>query len=429
MHTLNRLLAITALLLVAVTFAMGGSMLGSLLPAGAEERFAEALDQAKEGYRESATFGLRADRARKTLDVTTKQLLTLGKKKRELRLAVAALRAKIRGAEAESDALINTEVRSVTRMHGEKERLAEFMRGGFVQLIVADAGGSPARLLGRRILGQSMGEQIEDELRDEALTRAQAQVLTSLLQARETSVLSQAVLHEVTGDLGRELSKLEAERERVLKEYRTADRLHLAAGKQLRVSEEEMAEVLRETAQVQDDILRMQGEMAQIEGRLRARAERELIQKGLRTAQPGRYSEQAASTSFVWPVKGVRTAGYHDASYLSYFGVPHRGQDIAVPQGTEVAAAADGIVFLARDGGQRGFSYILIGHRGGYATLYGHLSSFSVTTGQEVRQGQTIGLSGGRPGTHGAGPMTTGPHLHFEVIKNGVHADPESVLP
>ncbi len=109
--------------------------------------------------------------------------------------------------------------------------------------------------------------------------------------------------------------------------------------------------------------------------------------------------------------------------------MPHQGIDIGVPQGTDVMAAADGVVFLARDGGATGFSYILIGHRDGYATLYGHLSSFAVATGQDVRRGQLIGESGGQPGTHGAGPMTTGAHLHFEMLKNGVHVDPLTVLP
>jgi len=95
----------------------------------------------------------------------------------------------------------------------------------------------------------------------------------------------------------------------------------------------------------------------------------------------------------------------------------------------QAPGSADGIVFLARDGGKSGFSYILIGHRDGYATLYGHMSSIAVSTGDEVASGQGIGLSGGTPGTHGAGPMTTGAHLHFEVIRNGTHINPSLVLP
>ncbi len=132
---------------------------------------------------------------------------------------------------------------------------------------------------------------------------------------------------------------------------------------------------------------------------------------------------------FVWPVAGTVTAGYFDEAYESVFHVPHRGTDIAVPQATPVRSISDGVVFAVKDGGMKGFSYILIAHRNGYASLYGHVSSSFVSKGDVVNAGQIIGLSGGMPGTHGAGPMTTGAHLHIEITKNGVHVNPLSVLP
>jgi murein DD-endopeptidase MepM/ murein hydrolase activator NlpD len=98
-----------------------------------------------------------------------------------------------------------------------------------------------------------------------------------------------------------------------------------------------------------------------------------------------------------------------------------------VPQGTKVKAAADGVVFLARDAGL-GFSYVLIGHRDGYATLYGHLSSISIKTGDPVSAGQEIGRSGGAKGGPGSGLVTTGSHLHLELIHNGIHIDPLPLL-
>ena len=132
---------------------------------------------------------------------------------------------------------------------------------------------------------------------------------------------------------------------------------------------------------------------------------------------------------FLWPVSGPITAGYFDEMYLAVFHVLHRAIDIAVPQATPVRSISDGIVFTVKDGGAKGFSYILIAHRNGYASLYGHVSAMFVSKGDIVSAGQIIGLSGGLPGTHGAGPMTTGAHVHLEVTKDGVHVNPLSVLP
>jgi murein DD-endopeptidase MepM/ murein hydrolase activator NlpD len=131
----------------------------------------------------------------------------------------------------------------------------------------------------------------------------------------------------------------------------------------------------------------------------------------------------------MWPIKGRITAVFHDANYEARFHVPHQGIDIAAMQSTPIYSAGDGIVFKVKDGGATGYSYVLIGHDDGYSTLYGHLSTMLVVPGQLVGAGQVIGLSGGTPGTPGAGWMTTGPHLHFEVHKDGKYINPTSVLP
>ncbi|GEM_PF-1266179 len=131
---------------------------------------------------------------------------------------------------------------------------------------------------------------------------------------------------------------------------------------------------------------------------------------------------------FSWPATGPLTATYLDPDYERVFGIPHRAIDIAVPQGSPVKAIAEGIVFAVKDGGATGYSYILIGHRNGFASLYGHVSLALVKVGDRVRYGQTIALSGGRPGTRGAGPMTTGSHLHLEMMKDGKQINPLTVL-
>ncbi len=133
--------------------------------------------------------------------------------------------------------------------------------------------------------------------------------------------------------------------------------------------------------------------------------------------------------ALLWPVmpsQGI-SAMFLDASYEARFHMKHYAVDIPTPQMTDVLAAGGGVVKDVIDHGL-GFNYITIEHPGGYSTLYGHLTKFAVQKGQTVHAGDVIGSSGGRPGTPGAG-MSTGPHLHFGVYRNGAPIDPLGVLP
>lgn len=131
-----------------------------------------------------------------------------------------------------------------------------------------------------------------------------------------------------------------------------------------------------------------------------------------------------------WPVSPNRgiSAYFHDAGYRRVMGIPHEAIDIPTPQGTPIHAPADGVVYKTKDNGF-GYSYIILAHTGGFMTVYGHVSEIRVQEGQKIEQGNVIGLSGATPGTKGAGLMTTGAHLHFEVLKGGVHVDPLDYLP
>jgi murein DD-endopeptidase MepM/ murein hydrolase activator NlpD len=126
-----------------------------------------------------------------------------------------------------------------------------------------------------------------------------------------------------------------------------------------------------------------------------------------------------------WPVASkIITTQFHDPEYYSYLGSQHEAIDIAVPQGSDVTAAMDGYVYYILPPTDTGYSYLALKHRDGYVTVYGHLSEVKIVPYQFVKKDEVIAKSGGTPGTVGAGPMTTGPHLHFEVWYNRESVDP-----
>ncbi len=140
--------------------------------------------------------------------------------------------------------------------------------------------------------------------------------------------------------------------------------------------------------------------------------------------------DSASSAIFDWPVEPLRgiSAYFHDDEYEDIFHVTHQAIDIPAPQGTEIRAPALGYVYKVTDNGM-GYSSLILAHRDNLMTVYGHVSEFLVEEGELVAKGTPIALSGGTPGTIGAGWMTTGAHLHFEVFKNGSHVNPLQYLP
>lgn len=127
------------------------------------------------------------------------------------------------------------------------------------------------------------------------------------------------------------------------------------------------------------------------------------------------------STPLGWPVKGVITSGYGERVHPKYGDVAfHSGVDISIPAGTEVKATADGIVVFSGWSAGSGYT-IVIRHGHGFSTAYAHNKENLVKIGQVVKRGDVIALSGNTG-------ITTGPHLHYEVWKNGVHVNPIAYL-
>lgn len=95
----------------------------------------------------------------------------------------------------------------------------------------------------------------------------------------------------------------------------------------------------------------------------------------------------------------------------------HEGIDIITDVGTEVVATGDGIVDFVGTKGGLGIA-VEIDHGFGYRTIYGHLSKTKVREGQKISRGDVIALSGNTG-------LSSGPHLHYEVLHNGINLDPE----
>jgi murein DD-endopeptidase MepM/ murein hydrolase activator NlpD len=120
------------------------------------------------------------------------------------------------------------------------------------------------------------------------------------------------------------------------------------------------------------------------------------------------------------PIDGARLSsrfGLRKHPILGYTRM-HQGVDFAAPTGTPIYAAGDGKVVVAKRNGGYG-RYIQIRHNGDYSTAYAHMSRFAngIAAGQRVQQGQVIGYVG----TTG---RSTGPHLHYEVLRNGGQINP-----
>ena len=142
-----------------------------------------------------------------------------------------------------------------------------------------------------------------------------------------------------------------------------------------------------------------------------------------RFGSPQYFDENGKSskrTIMKTPINGARLSskyGNRKHPILGYTKM-HRGLDFAAPSGTPIFAAGDGIIEKAGWNGSYG-KYIRIRHTGTYKTAYAHLSGFHkrIKIGRRVLQGKIIGYVG----TTG---RSTGPHLHYEVIKNNIQVNP-----
>lgn len=160
----------------------------------------------------------------------------------------------------------------------------------------------------------------------------------------------------------------------------------------------------------------LDGDLSEIQGKIAA----QLAETGSVPLPAGPI--KGGSGGLIWPVDGPVVSGFGARTINGSYEY-HPGIDIAVPEGTPIRAAATGAVSLqqseAESGGYGNFT--CVDHGGGLSTCYAHQSSFAVSLGQAVSQGEVIGYTG-------CTGYCFGPHLHFEVRINGSVTDPMGYL-
>jgi murein DD-endopeptidase MepM/ murein hydrolase activator NlpD len=128
-----------------------------------------------------------------------------------------------------------------------------------------------------------------------------------------------------------------------------------------------------------------------------------------------------ASAPTLWPVQGRITGSFGERTDpFSGEGAFHRGVDISSDIGTRIIAPADGVVQFADVMNGYGRT-VMVDHGNGISTLYGHMSAFGVSQGQQVHRGETLGYVG-------QSGRSTGPHLHYEVRIFNTPVNPHKYL-
>jgi murein DD-endopeptidase MepM/ murein hydrolase activator NlpD len=245
------------------------------------------------------------------------------------------------------------------------------------------------------------------------LALAQGQLRRLLVEVRtdrETLESTERTLAERQEELDALATKLQEERGQLQDEQDSKERLLATTRSNEQRYQSLVAELKAEVAQVDAEVVALEANV---------RKQLEAID-----SEFGKLGRVA----FSWPVpnRGI-TSYFNDPEYPFRYIFEHPGIDIRAAQGDPIRAAAPGYVARAKDAGF-GYSYIMLIHPGGFSTVYGHVSRLDVPEGAYVTRGQVIGGVGGKPGTRGAGRLTTGSHLHLEVRVNGIPANPLQYL-
>ncbi len=153
------------------------------------------------------------------------------------------------------------------------------------------------------------------------------------------------------------------------------------------------------------------------------------IDAALKTLREEEKSFSFTGSELAWPVYPVERVAnvFNDPEYERAYGMKNNFLQLTVEQGSPVYAMHDGVVYHIVEK-KNAINRIMILHSNGYVTSYAYLNNIAVKVGDLLKRGQFIGLSGGEPGTYGAGFVSEGQNLTFQIFKNGVALDPLTIL-
>ena len=293
----------------------------------------------------------------------------------------------------------------VKQIEKEKDHMASLLK-----LLYKQSQSTPLEVL---LLNNSLADFINQLTYLENTSEEIAHSLSSLKLAKEKIDQQGKTLEEKKGNLGELKEELE-NKKNILDGEITNKSFILSETK---ASEKEYQKLLERAKKENDQAM---ADIAYLERTVREKL-----------ASRGEGSVSISVSDFAWPVpKNTITARFHDPSYPFRKSIgEHPAVDIRAAQGTTLKSTASGYVARVKFDGSTNYAYIMIIHDDVYSSVYGHVSAVSVKEDEYVSQGQVIGRTGGAPRTIGAGPFSTGPHLHFEIRKNGLPVNPLNYLP
>lgn len=129
---------------------------------------------------------------------------------------------------------------------------------------------------------------------------------------------------------------------------------------------------------------------------------------------------------FSWPASTAKwiSAFFRDPSYFKALWSEHEAIDMRLPQWSDIMAPADWYVVYVNPPVDNWYAYVALKHADWYMTVYGHISETSVKKYDFIKAWEVFAKSGWAKWTNWAGPMTSGPHLHFEMLKDKDFVDP-----